>query len=168
MYEDFKTNDTKNSNALTAINNRAPHDEELIPIKYELMHFPEAKEGWRHRNQRIASALMQSRRDIDNLYAKVVGEAYDSVTKSQAFLRPPDPSGWFLKHSLVGSGHHSIRFTINNASSDFAVTVALQEVFPDGKLGTARSLDFDSTTTPDSAKAKRFAFYVRYPASAGK
>ena len=73
MCEDFRRRVTANTSALDPILFSAPANEHGIPLRGAQIGNPEAGDVWHQNNQRIAFALMQSRRDIDNAYAKAVG-----------------------------------------------------------------------------------------------
>ena len=167
-YDDFKKTLKANSSGLDEIISKIPAKEQLVPILPHLMLFPEAKQSWRFDNQTIASAFVQSRSDIDKEYGQAVSKAFDSFLKKGMYLRPPEPDHLFLDRLSLAPGHHEIRFTVDNASADFAVSVNLEEVLPDGTALPARSFDIDPTTTRRFTEPQTWVFWITYSSGAGK
>ena len=160
-YEHLKEALKANPAALDGIFKSIPTHEQLFPIYPWLESSKEGRsEPWRFFNQKIASAYVQRRSEVDEDYRKAIDKAFATFLDEWAVLKPTEPGQWHLDRLSLTPGRHEIRLTVTDATPTFSATVVLEEILPDKQVVPARSIDLDATTTQTFSESQNFAFRV--------
>jgi len=116
-----------------------------------------------NRNNRKLVKCFKLRQSINKRYESLIGKAFDDFLETKQFLSKPPPNHWYLENQLQSAGKHRIRFSIENASPNFFVTVVLNEVSEDGtEVKNLRSFDIDHNSFPDFGTIPPLVVWVRY------